>query len=513
MVLLVLLYLGSRVFYFLQGIRYDVAPLDYYMQFIDPLLLRTRLLESVYYLHSQPPLFNLFLGGILHLFPHHYALAFHILFVGMGLVLAVSMLALGTRLGVLPWVSFALVLLFVISPPAILYENWLYYTYPIAMLLCLSGLFLNNFLRKGRWRDALAFFGVLALVVLTWSLFHVAWLLVPIVLLLLLGPNRHVALVSFSIPFVVCLTLYLKNFVVFGTFGSSSWIGMSLARVTIGALPNEEVQALVSDGTVSSLAVIAPYSPVKAYRFVARLAAIERTGIPVLDKEMKSTGFINYNNLRYVGISEQYQRDALRVLRVRPRVLLLSLRESVYHFSRPASEYVFLESNAAKIPKIDRFFDVFLYGQVRERDLAGALGPLKRQILEGGWFIVAAYVVAIVGGGTLLWQRLRARKLRRPSAVTLLFLWSTVIYVTAVGTILEIGENNRFRFVIDPLVLAMVGLVATEWWRRRRLKRRRPRNAVEEHPFASSPASLGPGESELPVRKRGHPLSNGPGDG
>jgi hypothetical protein len=139
-----------------------------------------------------------------------------------------------------------------------------------------------------------------------------------------------------------------------------------------------------------------------------------------------------------------------------------------------------LNANAAKIPRIDRFFDVFLYGQLRERDLAGTLGPLKRQIFEGGWFILAAYLVAIVGGGALLWQRLRARQLRRPSAVTLLFLWSTVIYATAAGTLLEIGENNRFRFVIDPFVLVIVGLVATEWWRGRRLRRGRPRDAVEE---------------------------------
>lgn len=481
MVLLLVLYLGSRVFYFLQGIRFDVAPLDYYMQFIDSLLLRTRFLESVYYLHSQPPLFNLFLGGILHLFPNHYSLAFHILYLGMGLVFAVSMLALSTRLGVHPWVGFGLALLFVVSPPAILYENWLYYTYPIATLLCLSGLFLSNFLRKGRWRDASIFFGLLALIVLTWGLFHIAWLLLPIALLLFLGPNRRVALVSFSIPFVVCLALYLKNFVVFGTFGSSSWIGMSLARVTIGVLPKEEVRALVSDGTISGLAVIAPYSPLEAYRSVAELPATERTGIPLLDQEMKSTGFVNYHNLRYVAISEQYRRDALRVIRARARVLLLSLRESVYHFSRPASEYVFLDANAAKIPMIDRFFDIFVYGQFRERDLAGTTGPLKRQILEGGWFIIAAYVVAYVGGGALLWRRVRTRKLRNPSTVTLLFLWSTVIYVTAVGTILEIGENNRFRFVIDPFVLAIVALVATEWWGRRRLKRRGHQNAAEEH--------------------------------
>ena len=40
----------------------DPDPLTWYWQYIEPALLKERLLESLFYLHSQPPLFNLLLG-------------------------------------------------------------------------------------------------------------------------------------------------------------------------------------------------------------------------------------------------------------------------------------------------------------------------------------------------------------------------------------------------------------------------------------------------------------------
>ena len=45
-----------------------------------------------------------------------------------------------------------------------------------------------------------------------------------------------------------------------------------------------------------------------------------------------------------------------------------------------------------------------------------------------------------------------------PFSLTLLFLLINIIYVTLAGNFFEMGENNRFRFVIDPFVLIILGL-------------------------------------------------------
>jgi hypothetical protein len=61
-ILLAGLFAISRALYGLLGLRFDSSTLPGYMQFIDPALLRDRLLESLWYYHAHPPLLNLFTG-------------------------------------------------------------------------------------------------------------------------------------------------------------------------------------------------------------------------------------------------------------------------------------------------------------------------------------------------------------------------------------------------------------------------------------------------------------------
>ncbi len=59
----------SRLGYYLAGVRFDARPILHFYQFVDPQLLKHRLLESMYYLHVQPPGLNLYIGIALKLFP------------------------------------------------------------------------------------------------------------------------------------------------------------------------------------------------------------------------------------------------------------------------------------------------------------------------------------------------------------------------------------------------------------------------------------------------------------
>jgi hypothetical protein len=61
-VLILLIYALSRYFYYLAGVRFDTTSLVWFWQFLDPELLKCRFLESIFYLHAQPPLFNILLG-------------------------------------------------------------------------------------------------------------------------------------------------------------------------------------------------------------------------------------------------------------------------------------------------------------------------------------------------------------------------------------------------------------------------------------------------------------------
>ena len=80
--------------------RFSTDQLRIAIQYLDPELLRTHLAQSVWYLHTQPPLYNLFLGTVLKLFPGHEGLAFHAVHLGLGLafVLALYLLLVGFSL-------------------------------------------------------------------------------------------------------------------------------------------------------------------------------------------------------------------------------------------------------------------------------------------------------------------------------------------------------------------------------------------------------------------------------
>jgi hypothetical protein len=76
-----------------------------------------------------------------------------------------------------------------------------------------------------------------------------------------------------------------------------------------------------------------------------------------------------------------------------------------------------------------------------------------------GWWIVAGFLIGIAGSVNFLWSR--RKRLAEPRNMLLLFMLYNVIFVTLVGTTLDIGENNRFRFTIDPFVLVL--FVFTLW--------------------------------------------------
>ena len=70
--LLSLVFVLSRIIYYLLGVRFDARPVLHFWQFMDTELLKRRMLESLYYLHVQPPGFPLYTGIVLKLFPDAY---------------------------------------------------------------------------------------------------------------------------------------------------------------------------------------------------------------------------------------------------------------------------------------------------------------------------------------------------------------------------------------------------------------------------------------------------------
>ena len=478
----IIAFIVSRLLYLWAGVRFDQSSLDHFWQYIDISLLQHNLGQSIWYLHSQPPLYNLFLGCVLKLSPHHTALAFHLAYLTCGLTMAVSMFLLMVGLRVSSKLAAVLTILFVVSPSAVLYENWLFYTYPLAAMLALSALLLHRFLSCPKLSRGAAFFGVMACIVLTRSLFHIAWFAL-FVLILLAWKRRDwkVILCSACVPFLLIFIWYAKNLYLFGQFTSSTWMGMSLAKITAFQLPEKERLTLKNQGKVSELAFIVPFSRIEKYTGYLNRS---KTGIPVLDQRSKPHGESNYNNVAYIQISRQYGRDAAYVLKSHPEAYVIGTVKSYGVFFLPASEYAFLKGNRERVQGLDRFYSLVFTGRLLEDARPALKDPnvgVVRKFLNMGLFLVAGYGIAAFYGLVLALRALRRKPMDAPLALTVVFLWINIVYVTLVGNSFEVGENNRFRVMIDPFMTVMVALFLNEGIRKMSLRGSR-RPELEERP-------------------------------
>ena len=151
------LFAVSRVVFRLVGVRFSTDQLRIAIQYLDPELLRHHLAQSVWYLHTQPPLYNLFLGVVLKLFPGHEGLAFHAVHLALGLAFCLALYLLLAGFSLPRPAAAAIALAVSVSPAAILYENRLFYDYPVLVLLTLAALAAQRLARRPTVTAALTF--------------------------------------------------------------------------------------------------------------------------------------------------------------------------------------------------------------------------------------------------------------------------------------------------------------------------------------------------------------------
>ena len=449
-------FLVSRVAYYAAGVHFDTAQLTKAWQFIEPDLLKTDLWRSLFYLHSQPPLYNLFLGVVLNLFVGNEARAFYIIYLVSGIVLAFALYGTLRVLRVSEFIALPATLLFVISPAAVLYENWLTYTYPTAVLLCLAASCLALYTRQGQARYGAAFFGLVAAIILTRSVYHIVWFVAVVALLLICRRQAwRTTLRAAAIPFVLVLALFVKNWSVFGEFSSSSWFGMNLARISSQRLSYPEREQLVLSGKMSAVSLVAPFSTVAEYRDFAPtrplVANVPTKGVPVLDREGKAESGINLNNFAYISLSKAYLADGLRVILLRLDVYIQKgLQRSTFIFFLPASNFTSLPNRKA-IADWDTLYNTVVDGQFEH--VTKGLYPNADKPLNLSLWVIACWAATLIYGCVLAWRVLRRKGSDPAAVVPFLFMWLTILYVSVVGNMFDIGENNRFRFEIDPLLV------------------------------------------------------------
>lgn len=443
------------------GLRLDVDILQWAWQVLDLPLLRDDLAQSLLYLHAQPPIANAIVGLALKAQPVPLALSLGLLNHALGWAAAWALLVSLRRAGVSPGLRTALAVAYTASPSALLYEHFVASEHLVAACLAGATALLLGFAASGRPRDLAGGVGFLVLVALTRSLFHVVWLAGALALVLTLArrPARRILPAALA-ALLLTLAWYGKNAILFGSFSASTWLGMNLAGMTTAALPGADRDAWVAAGRLSPVARVHPFSPLDRYAPVVALPPPR--GVPAVDAPRKVDGSPNFNHAAYVPIARFYASDAVSVLRERPDVYAAAVTRAALIHLLPASDYDLIADNLAHLAPYRALFDGILgggalLGQFPSAPLARfPPGPgdvfCRAPLLALGLpvLFVASVALAAAAG-----RDPRARVVRLALALA---CWN-VAWVAVIGSLFEMGENNRFRVAVNPCWVLLAGIL------------------------------------------------------
>jgi predicted membrane channel-forming protein YqfA (hemolysin III family) len=458
----------SRAAAAIGGLRFSNATIsgnaaDGLWQLLDLRLLRNHLVESVWHLNSQPPLFNLYAGVVLKL-PTGMQLPVEVVsYLAMGWVIVLATYPLLVELRVPVIAALVVTIVGIVASPAfLLYENWFSYAYPSAACNVIAAYCLVRYLRTERWGYGVGCFTAASVLVLVNSTYQIEWLIVPLVVVCVVLRHRwRRAVVVAAVPLLVVVSWYAKDLAMFGTTTTSSWLGMNLARMVLFRAPPAQIRQLQRQGTLNGLASVTPFSPPDLY--VPRYARLGHTGVPALDEVIEPNGAINFNNPIYITVSSEYLRQDIGFIRAHPGEYQTDVGIAVRDWLSPPEQYFAGPNNRnwenllGYSVEYDRWVEwqPTVDPSIASVSLFAHTAPKPSYL---SYQAIAVLILALLGTPIVAWRR---RRTDRAMAATLGILWWTIGYAFVVTSLLEVGENERFRFELGPLPLVAATVVVT----------------------------------------------------
>ncbi len=456
--IVICVFIVTRALFSLLGGEYLYTPINFAKQYLDPLLLKNDLCTSLFYFHSQPPLFNFVLGLVLKLSPCP-AITCSILFKTAGALIALLFLGTLRSFGLRPFFSLVLALLFMMNPTLMLYENLLYYTY-IEIFLITAGIYtLSMWLSTQRVLFLILFFGCLTCLSLIRSLFHPAFILLTGMLLfvcvrfLMRQKFQSWLLAAVTVLFLApCMLLCCKNMVMYDFFGTSSWAGMSLWKKTNSYEP-DELARFHKQSVISSYALKGGYEP---FRPVTDYLPPEKLGSvtchhPSDCSVFKSTGKPNFNHAGYVPVSKALFHDAASLIAHNPSRFIwdsLCSYALTLWYSSDSVHALFMDNMRILKPLEDIYRYIYF----------GFIVVLNKHADPGLW--VRTALISLVFFTAYLLTLLNTFTGHTGFNARIVVVCIVCIFIHAytiiISSLIEFGENNRFRAPVDAAFIIVL---------------------------------------------------------
>ena len=484
---LVAAFAATRALAFSLGLRPLTSETVWFMQFLDLDLLHHHLARSLFHLQCQPPLLNALVGLAEKIAGSHYGELIIVLYLILGLSAIISVYLSLTLLRVNSTVSLIVGLFLLLNPSEILSEFDPFYTVPVIAILCFMALATICYLQRRSLLSLYCLVGLAVLLTLTRSSYQWIWVLAILAIVWWQTPQRRTQIRTAGfVALFLSLLWPLKNEILFHHFISTTWGPLSMAKHwdwNGPALQNLQHQGLLR----TSLGTDAPEDDIKAQ--LQSEWQGPPTGFPELDDVTKKTGgSINWNSLAGLRLNDARQKDIRVLLRYNAKEYVISVFHSVAIYFYPSAQYyaMFGDANNQLVELAQHYQPLRPVDIVVRRVCCNVFGlpagvplevaaeaPYPRQhrtfasvakkLCIGALLlnaILLACVISFASGS--LWRRAHDRK------VVVMVMTLTVAYSFVVVNLVEIGENQRYRFETQALVVIVVVIFLQQLWDRRR---------------------------------------------
>ncbi|MBL7076064.1 MAG: hypothetical protein ISS31_01205 [Kiritimatiellae bacterium] len=400
---------------------------------------------SLWNLHAQPPLFNLY-GFLIHRIvgPTHHLVAQHYVQILLGSAMCGMFYPLLKHMIRRPVVAFIAALVISLNPVIFLYEAFILYTLLTAFLVVAALFMLMRYCETTKLSRLVLFVLLINALALTRSAYHMILLIPILVLGGILAARQWRRFLILSL--LVCLpTLgwYAKNQVKFGFFGASSWMGSNMWRSVSADYSKDELRTFHKQGVVEFDAVARKYfDPPSSFR---DLGYNKTSDVDVLSRD-------DYNNINMIDISMMHLRNAKRLKKHDPKHYHANVAQAYRFLCKPSNETRPLTINTHRIMP-----HVHVASYLNGRKLASFLNERFNTRFKSFYMaliplpLVVLLIRAVIRA-RLSWQSWIDTIRANAVAITMAGL---VFYVTAISCLFEYGENCRFKFSIEAVILML----------------------------------------------------------
>ena len=239
---------------------------------------------------------------------------------------------------------------------------------------------------------------------------------------------------------------YIKNLNQYGFCGASSWYGLGWFKTAASMYTHEDLNRLKHHGVIDDWALKDPYQG--EVPDAIHLFPPSGTGVAILNR-------MDFHHASIPQLSRAYAVNALQLIRHQPSMYLRAVHDGYVRFCRPSSTFHHLDPLRGLL-FWEGGYNLLFSGQ-----------GIVRSTIPIGWskpdsMIYFIFPVLIVAGCLYFIRgiiRLRTtgsqsgRETGSAGPYTLGYMLFTMLYTVMAGCLFENGENVRFRFPIETLML------------------------------------------------------------